>query len=173
MSGRNDSPVFSNLSTLSGFYEIKLVPPLNSRELFFLSLVRSKPPPVINYFLALLYCYYRSFASSCYLICFLSASSALLCVYFLLSSSSIYFLIFSSANLCLQSSAFLLLYSYFRSLSCLFFSSSSFSLSDTWICNSSSRMSVYSRIIQKQQRPDISTVIFRFASQGSSSSLLI
>lgn len=101
MSGRNDSPVFSNLSTLSGFYEIKLVPPLNSRELFFLSLVRSKPPPVINYFLALLYCYYRSFASSCYLICFLSASSALLCVYFLLSSSSIYFLIFSSANLCL------------------------------------------------------------------------
>lgn len=85
ISGRNDYPVLSILYIFSIFYIFSVIVALNGfvvglmsyPELFFFNLVRSKPPPVIKSFLAFLYCSSLSFASYCYLRCFLRAYSAL------------------------------------------------------------------------------------------------
>ena len=73
ISGRKDSFVFYNFSTLSIFSTFSNFSLGSYTEDFFFNLVTSKPPPVISYFLAFRYCSYLNFAYYCYLICFLSA----------------------------------------------------------------------------------------------------
>ena len=96
-----------------------------------LSLLRSKPPPVCKSLRALLYSSALALSSSCSLICFLNASSALFWVYFLFYYSSTYFLSLASSKRCLSISAFLFLSSSLIYFYFLFFSESSCSLSET------------------------------------------
>ncbi len=155
ISGKKDSPVFYILYTFYGFSNLSVIVEFSAfigtgdtyDEFFFFNLLRSNPPPVIKSFLAFLYCYYLSFAYYCYLRCFFNAYYALLCVYFLLYYYYYYFLSFSSANLCLSSSAFLLLSSYFNNFYCLFLDYNYFYLYDICTYNSSYNIIVSSIII--------------------------
>ena len=130
MSGRNDQVDFCIMSV------VDLSAAISIFSFLALSLLRSNPPPVSNYFLAFLS--YQALALSyyCYLIYFLKASSALFCVYLRFSSYYVYFFTFYSSILCFYISALRFLSSSRSYFSRLFFSESSFSLQETEILSS-------------------------------------
>jgi hypothetical protein len=129
MSGKNDSDDFINESVdfINESVDLYIVYIAFSvgftyYDFFFANLDKSNPPPVCNYFLALLSSIYLSLIYSCYFMYFLRFYYALLCVYFILSSYYCSFLNLYASKRFFSYSALLFLSYSFAFLSAKFFS---------------------------------------------------